>query len=110
MDDHKLREFALGKVENCFGTDFSIYDSKKVSRTPNTDFQLTSRIVRSSAKKFEFENNVLLDPIYTAKLFFAIDSMIERGEFKDGSTIIAIHTGGLQGRAGMKNKVDKLLS
>jgi 1-aminocyclopropane-1-carboxylate deaminase/D-cysteine desulfhydrase-like pyridoxal-dependent ACC family enzyme len=61
-------------------------------------------------EKFEKENNILLDPVYTAKLMFAINSMIERGTFKDGTTLIAIHTGGLQGRRGMKNKVDKLLS
>ena len=61
-------------------------------------------------RKFEYNNNILLDPVYTAKLMFAINSMIGEGKFKQGSTVIAIHTGGLQGRMGMKNKVDKLLS
>ena len=61
-------------------------------------------------KKFEIENNILLDPVYTAKLMFAINSLVEKRVFKEGSTVLAIHTGGLQGRLGMKNKVDKLLS
>lgn len=61
-------------------------------------------------KKFEDDNKIPLDPVYTAKLMFAINSMIDRGEFKKGSTVIAIHTGGLQGRRGLKNKVHKLLS
>ncbi|MDX1702487.1 MAG: pyridoxal-phosphate dependent enzyme [Melioribacteraceae bacterium] len=60
--------------------------------------------------KFELDNEILLDPVYTAKLMFAVNSMIGKGEFKEGSTVIAIHTGGIQGRKGMKNKVDKLLS
>lgn len=61
-------------------------------------------------KSFKDLNNIQLDPIYTGKLMFAINDMVENYEFEDGSTIIGIHTGGLQGIAGMKNKVDKLLS
>ena len=59
---------------------------------------------------FKDLNNIQLDPIYTGKLMFAINDLVENYEFEDGSTIIGIHTGGLQGIAGMKNKVDKLLS
>jgi len=61
-------------------------------------------------KKFEEINNIPLDPIYTGKLLFGIHSMIINNEFDAGSTIIAIHTGGLQGVAGMQNKINKLLS
>lgn len=61
-------------------------------------------------RRFEYDNNIPLDPVYTAKFMFAINTMIGMGVFKEGSTVIAIHTGGLQGREGMKNKVDKLLS
>ena len=38
-----------------------------------------------------------LDPIYTGKLFYGIWNEIEKAKFKDGSTIVVIHTGGLQG-------------
>ena len=61
-------------------------------------------------KKFEELNNIPLDAVYTGKLLFAIQSMIKKKELKKNSTIIAIHTGGLQGNDGMKNKIDKLLS
>lgn len=36
--------------------------------------------------------------------------MINNNELKENPIIIAIHTGGLQGIAGMKNRMDKLLS
>jgi 1-aminocyclopropane-1-carboxylate deaminase/D-cysteine desulfhydrase-like pyridoxal-dependent ACC family enzyme len=61
-------------------------------------------------KMFEEINQVMLDPIYTGKLLYGIQSMIQENKIPDNSTIIAIHTGGLQGIDGMKNKMDKLLS
>lgn len=49
---------------------------------------------------FEKNNAVPLDNIYTGKMLFGIYDLIKKGVFKKGSTIIAIHTGGLQGNAG----------
>ena len=61
-------------------------------------------------KDFEEINYVQLDPVYTGKLLFAVQEMINNNELKENPIIIAIHTGGLQGIAGMKNRMDKLLS
>ena len=60
--------------------------------------------------EFEKNNSIPLDPVYTGKLMYAINSMVESNKFPDGSKIIALHTGGLQGIKGMQNKMDKLLS
>jgi len=43
------------------------------------------------------ETQVLLEPIYTAKMFFGLHDMIEQGKFAETSKILLIHTGGLQG-------------
>lgn len=51
--------------------------------------------------KFKLENNIQLDPIYTAKMMFGIFDLIENNYFPKGSKILAIHTGGLQGIDGM---------
>lgn len=48
--------------------------------------------------RFEQENNMLLEQVYTGKMLFGVESLLKRGFFKRGSTVIAIHTGGLQGR------------
>ena len=61
-------------------------------------------------KRFEKINNIPIEPIYTGKLFYGIYELIKNGFFKSGKTILAIHTGGLQGLAGMKPKIKKLLS
>lgn len=51
---------------------------------------------------FEQKNSVPLDCIYTGKMMFGIYDLIEKGFFKKGEIIIAVHTGGIQGNAGMK--------
>ncbi len=41
--------------------------------------------------------NIPVEPVYSGKLFFALKNKIAAGEFDRGSTLIALHTGGLQG-------------
>lgn len=53
--------------------------------------------------EFEKQFNIPLDPIYTSKMMFGIMDMIKKKIFEPGSTILAIHTGGLQGRAGFNS-------
>ncbi|HYC85980.1 MAG TPA: pyridoxal-phosphate dependent enzyme [Chryseosolibacter sp.] len=43
-------------------------------------------------------HNLPLDPVYTGKMMWAVAREIERGHFARGSTVLLIHTGGLQGR------------
>ena len=46
---------------------------------------------------FEKETGIPTDRIYTAKLFYALSDLIKKDRFEKGSTVVAIHTGGLQG-------------
>lgn len=41
------------------------------------------------------------DFVYTAKMFFAVEDKIASGYFKSGSTILCLHTGGLQGNVSL---------
>lgn len=47
--------------------------------------------------QFEMEHRIPLDPIYTGKMMFGIFDMIRKQAFVKGTTLFAIHTGGLQG-------------
>ncbi|GAA0877644.1 pyridoxal-phosphate dependent enzyme [Algoriphagus jejuensis] len=49
---------------------------------------------------FYSEFHIPLDPIYTGKMAFGIWDLIEKNHFPKGSSILMIHTGGLQGNAG----------
>jgi 1-aminocyclopropane-1-carboxylate deaminase/D-cysteine desulfhydrase-like pyridoxal-dependent ACC family enzyme len=51
-------------------------------------------------KTFEAEYHIPLDPVYTAKMMFGILDLIKQNKFEIGSKILALHTGGLQGRTG----------
>ncbi len=50
-------------------------------------------------KEMNDEHNLPLDPIYTGKLLWAVMDYVATGKFKRGSTILVLHTGGLQGRS-----------
>jgi len=54
--------------------------------------------------KFKKTTGILLDPVYTGKLFFGIFDAIKKGKFPKGSKILVIHTGGLQGIEGFNLK------
>jgi len=52
-------------------------------------------------------HNLPLDPIYTGKMLYGIIDLIKKDYFPKGSKILAIHTGGLQGKAGMNIRLKK---
>lgn len=56
---------------------------------------------------FYLKHNIPLDPIYTGKMMFGIDDLIQNNYFPNGSKILAIHTGGLQGIEGMNTLLEK---
>lgn len=55
-------------------------------------------------KKFTQETGVLIDPVYTAKMFYAILDLYQQHQILPTDSILAIHTGGLLGLLGMKDK------
>ena len=54
---------------------------------------------------FKRDYSVPLDPIYTGKLMFGLFEMLENRYFSENSKVLVIHTGGLQGIAGMNLKL-----
>lgn len=58
---------------------------------------------------FKRKHGIALDPIYTGKLFFGLYDLIQNDYFPSGSTIVAIHTGGLQGIAGFNERHNFIL-
>jgi 1-aminocyclopropane-1-carboxylate deaminase len=55
-------------------------------------------------KTFTAQTGLLLDPIYTAKMFYAIQDLQQQGAIGKDEKVLAIHTGGLMGLFGMKDK------
>ena len=57
---------------------------------------------------FKIENKITLEPLYTGKMMFGISDLIKKNYFPQGSKVVAIHTGGLQGLDGMKSKIKRV--
>ncbi len=55
-------------------------------------------------KKFIAATGILIDPVYTGKMLFAIYQLTQNGYFLPNSRILAVHTGGIFGLLGMKNQ------
>ena len=57
--------------------------------------------------EFKEKTQIPLDPVYTGKMMYGIMDLLKKGYFKENSRIFAVHTGGLQGIAGMNQKLKK---
>lgn len=47
---------------------------------------------------FSEEEDIVLDTVYTVRMMAALSSLLQQGGIPDHSTVVALHTGGLQGR------------
>jgi len=96
--------------------DFLFDDIKKLTSKSNWSLQTnyhfggyakyTDELIRF-INDFNKDTGVLLDPIYTVKMIFGILDMIKKNQFKKGSKILAIHSGGIQGIEGFNQKLKK---
>jgi 1-aminocyclopropane-1-carboxylate deaminase len=55
-------------------------------------------------KSFVAKTGVLIEPIYTGKMLYAIYDLAAKNYFKPESRILAIHSGGIWGLLGMKDR------
>jgi 1-aminocyclopropane-1-carboxylate deaminase len=58
----------------------------------------------SFIKTFVAKTGILIEPVYTAKMLYAIYDLAGKDHFQPGSRVLAIHTGGLLGLLGMREK------
>ena len=94
--------------------DFLKEDIRKFTRKDNWEI-ITAYHFRGYGKvnqelitfinQFYIENKIPLDSIYTAKMVFGVMDLISKNYFPENSKILLIHTGGIQGNAGMNLKL-----
>jgi 1-aminocyclopropane-1-carboxylate deaminase len=56
---------------------------------------------------FRQTHRVQLDPVYTGKMFYGVETLINENYFPEGSTLVLVHSGGLQGIAGFNERYGK---
>ena len=109
----------LQNARNAADTEGSVFSShfSKTSQnwSINSDFhcggyaRFTPELIKF-INNFKEKHGVALDPIYTGKMMLGIYKLVEMGFFSQNSTIIAVHTGGLQGIEGFNQRFGDLLS
>lgn len=72
--------------------------------TIHTDYQQggyarTTPELIQFVRVFERKTGILLEQVYTGKLLFALYKLARDGYFPHQATVVAVHTGGLQGRS-----------
>lgn len=95
------------------GGDFLVDDVKRLQEmqqiTANADWRIlldyhfggfakTTPALLAFILHFQRRHGVELEPVYTGKLLFAIYDLARQGYFPAGQRIVAVHTGGLQGK------------
>jgi len=56
LNEYHITQFALGPVHKCFGDDYKIFEGRELSRQPNTDLQLISRVIAVNGERHIFNN------------------------------------------------------
>jgi 1-aminocyclopropane-1-carboxylate deaminase len=81
-----------------------------VARLTDAEFDVTTDYIFNNYGKttpeliefiMEFEKrnpNIKLEQVYTGKMMYGVYDMIQKGRFRENSTVCVIHTGGLRGR------------
>ena len=64
-----------------------------------------TRELSNFIEKFKSSTEIPIEPIYTGKMLYGIYDLAKNGYFRNGSTIISVHTGGLQGLKGLETKI-----
>ena len=54
-------------------------------------------------RAFEQRTGFLIEQVYTGKMLYGIYDLARQGYFPNGAAVVAVHTGGLQGRSGDLN-------
>nr|WP_132774253.1 1-aminocyclopropane-1-carboxylate deaminase [Pseudomonas aeruginosa] len=70
--------------------------------------RLDGRLARFIVE-FETASGVALEPLYTGKLLLALREAVESGAVARGSRLVALHSGGLQGRRALQERLLALL-
>jgi 1-aminocyclopropane-1-carboxylate deaminase len=82
-------------------SDFTLHTDYHFGGYGKTDVHLIEFI-----KQFVAETGILIEPVYTGKMLYAIYDLAAKNYFKPGSRILAIHSGGIWGLLGMKDKFE----
>tara|TARA_B110000027_G_scaffold128483_1_gene148916 strand:+ start:1257 stop:2189 length:933 start_codon:yes stop_codon:yes gene_type:complete len=96
MDEHIKSLLTQEKLKV---TNFKVFPESDFGGYGKFNFRLINFI-----KWFHNEKKIALDPIYTGKMCLRVWEMLKNEQIAIGSTLVLLHTGGLQGIKGFNQK------
>ena len=99
-DDHGVAQLVERIVQEAGVVD-AAYELFEASRG---GFAKVDPLLLEFIEKTGQASGVPLEPLYTGKALMALEQQVTAGKFAPGTRLIFIHTGGLQGRRGLKSK------
>ncbi len=104
LPEKKVIGFSVLKGGEFLTEDIQALTSVKGNWSVMTDYHFggyakTNSALEQFIRTFEAKHAILLDQVYTGKMMAGIFDLIQKGHFVKGNTILAIHTGGLQGKS-----------
>lgn len=92
-------DFLRGEIQR-LESDTNLYSNWKLINDYHFGgYAKTTPTLMQFISAFELKHNIPLDQVYTGKMMAGIFELVQKGYFKRGATVLAIHTGGLQGRS-----------
>jgi 1-aminocyclopropane-1-carboxylate deaminase len=92
-------EFLHGEIEtllqNCGGHSYSNW--KLDTSYHHGGYAKVTKELMIFIDEMKIEHNLPLDHVYTGKLMWAVMDYVKKDKFKWGSTVVVLHSGGLQG-------------
>lgn len=104
LPEKKVIGFSVLKGGEFLTEDIQALTSVKGNWNIITDYHFggyakTNSALEQFIRTFKANHAILLDQVYTGKMMAGIYDLIQKGHFVKGNTILAIHTGGLQGKS-----------
>jgi 1-aminocyclopropane-1-carboxylate deaminase len=114
MLNTKLHVIPVLKGGEFIKTEISKYETNLKQLQLHTDYHFggyakTTPELLGFIKTFIAQTGILIDPVYTAKMFYAINDLAHKNYFEKDAKILAIHTGGLLGILGMQEKLNRIM-
>ena len=103
-------DFIKKEIEQyTFRRDFEVVNETTFGGYAKSDDRLIDYMNTRFRESVTIENpyGIPLEPIYTAKMMYGIEQMVESGVIKGKTRILAVHTGGLQSIAGYNKMLEK---
>ncbi|CCH52040.1 Pyridoxal-5'-phosphate-dependent protein beta subunit [Fibrisoma limi BUZ 3] len=89
--------FLNGEVDRLLG--YSPENLRIQTEYPFGGYAKTTPDLLAFIRLFEQKTGVRIEQVYTGKMLFGLYDLARKGFFPTGSSVVAVHTGGLQGRS-----------